>query len=123
MSRPSPADIALILILATAIGALYAQYWSPAAGPPTHALVRAEQQPPLRVPLHVDARFTVHGRQGASHFEVRDGRIRFVASACRRKVCIRSGWMQAAHDATACLPNRVSLSLESAKTHFDGISQ
>jgi hypothetical protein len=123
VTRPSPADACLILVLAVTIGSLYGRYWSPAAGPPTHAIVRAEKAPALRVPLHVDARFTVAGRLGNSELEVRDGRIRFVTSPCRRKVCLRSGWMHAAHDATACLPNRITLSLDSPQRQFDGISQ
>ncbi len=121
--KTTPADVALIIGLALIIGTLYARYWSPNAAPPTHALIRVDDAPARRVPLHVNDRIVVTGRLGDSVLEVRDGRIRFASSPCRRKVCIRSGWMHDAHDATACLPNRVTLSLAAADPHYDGVSQ
>ena len=42
---------------------------------------------------------------------VEPGRLRFVESPCRNRVCIHRGWLNTAGDSSACLPNRVSVSL------------
>ncbi|WP_348675640.1 NusG domain II-containing protein [uncultured Abyssibacter sp.] len=121
--RPTPADVVLIAVLALVIGGLYARFWAPTAAAPTHALVKVDDAEPLRIPLHVDDRLVVTGRLGDSELEVSRGRIRFLRSPCRHKVCIRSGWLHDAHDATACLPNRVSVSMAASDPRYDGISQ
>ena len=50
---------------------------------------------------------TVNGWQGPSTFEVKDGRVRMVESACRDKICIGVGWIDSDGQSIICLPNRV----------------
>ncbi len=60
-------------------------------------------------PGQASRRFTVEGTQGTSTFEIKDGRVRMVESACRDKVCIGMGWVDTAGRAIVCLPNRVTI--------------
>lgn len=66
--------------------------------------------------LHVD------GPLGETVIEVRDGRVRVVASPCTAKLCIRAGWLDSAGAATACVPNRVSIALLGRDPRFDAIN-
>jgi hypothetical protein len=50
---------------------------------------------------------TVKGWQGPSTFEVKDGRVRMVKSACRDKICVGVGWIDSGGRSIICLPNRV----------------
>ena len=51
--------------------------------------------------------FTVAGVQGRSTFQVSDGRIRMVRSACRDKICVGVGWIDTPGRSIVCLPNRI----------------
>ncbi|MGE5552493.1 MAG: NusG domain II-containing protein [Betaproteobacteria bacterium] len=42
------------------------------------------------------------------------GRARVIASPCRDKICIRFGWLAKLHDLSACIPNRVLVTVEEA---------
>ncbi len=50
---------------------------------------------------------TVKGWNGPSTFEIKEGRVRMVKSACRDKICIGVGWIDTAGRSIICLPNRV----------------
>ena len=50
---------------------------------------------------------TIKGWQQTSTFEVEDGRVRMVKSACRDKICIGMGWTDTSGRSIVCLPNRV----------------
>lgn len=118
--RPSLADALMIAALMAVIGALYGHYWTTSAA--RQARVTVSGQPPMTVDLAVDQQFSVHGRIGHSTLEVADGRIRFVDSPCRHQVCVRSGWQSRAMDATACLPNRVSITLVGGDPEYDAVN-
>ena len=51
--------------------------------------------------------FTVKGVQGKSTFNVVDGKVRMVRSACRDKICVGVGWIDSPGKSIVCLPNRV----------------
>ncbi len=74
------------------------------------------------VRLDHDQTLTVMGALGPSILEVRDGAIGFVQSPCSRKICIRSGLHSHAGATTACVPNRISLSVAGMREDgFDAI--
>lgn len=67
-------------------------------------------------------RITVRGPLGETVIEIDDGRARVLASPCTQKLCVRSGWLDAAGEATACVPNRVSIVLLGDDLRYDAMN-
>lgn len=104
-------DIAVLMALCALVGTLYGRFWQ-AARPATEVEVTVENHVVGRYPLDRPRTWKVNGREGVSVLQIDDqGRVRFVSSPCRNKICIHSGWLSHSGDATACLPNRVSIRL------------
>lgn len=49
-------------------------------------------------------------------FEVKDGKIAATYSDCPDKVCVRTGFIGQAGQKIVCLPNRITVSIDSAET-------
>lgn len=111
-------------MLAGAIGLLiwlYASLWgSHLAG--ESARLRVGNQPSVDVPLNENHRYTLSGPRGDSIIEVSQGRIRFIESPCQGKQCIHSGWLQRDGEFTACIPNRISITVRGRDPRFDTIN-
>lgn len=114
-------DLLLVVLLASGIGALAAHLWGPRSAA-TEVEIRVAGQPYARHPLHTPMRLDVPGAYGISTLEIRGQRVRFVASPCRNKVCVHSGWLAYSGGAAACLPNRVSIVLSGGRAEVDGVS-
>ena len=69
--------------------------------------------------LDKDLKFDVTGPLGLTYIEIKNKAVRIVDSPCRDKICVHMGWLQSGGQWAACLPNRVFLSISSAKK--DGI--
>ncbi len=67
-------------------------------------------------------RIPVAGPLGDTLIEIADGRVRVVASPCTQKLCVRAGWLDASGEATACVPNRVSVALLGDDPRFDAVN-
>lgn len=113
-ARPTWGDGLLLVLLAAGIGSLYAALWRPAAAA-SHAEVYVEGQPVLRLDLNTPGVHRLTGARGESVLQVEGGRIRFTEGPCRNRVCIYSGWLSESGDGTACLPNRISVTLQGAR--------
>ncbi len=70
----------------------------------------------LLYPLSEDRQVTVDGPLGETHIEIRNGRAYVHDSPCRDKICITTGWLESAGDWSACLPNRVFVSIRGGET-------
>ena len=103
-------DVLAICVAAAAVGAAYARYWQPPVAA-THFAVRVAGERSGRYALDSNRELRIEGRIGTSVLRVDNGRVRFVSSPCRNKVCVHSGWLSHGGDAAACLPNRISISL------------
>lgn len=103
-------DLLAIAAAAVFVGALFARYWQPPVAA-TQFEVRVAGETQARYGLDVDREIRIDGRVGTSLLKVQHGRVRFVASPCRNKVCVHGGWLSHSGDAAACLPNRVSIAL------------
>ena len=115
------ADHLLLLITICTLPLLYAQFWQQ-QGTASHIQVQAGNAAPVTAPLAADRTLHVHGPLGDSVIEVSKGRARFFSSPCAGQACIHSGWLQAAGDMAACLPNRISLQIVGARPRFDTIN-
>lgn len=115
------ADRLLLLIVICTLPLLYTQLWQQ-DGTASHIRVLAGDTEPVTAPLAADRMLHIHGPLGDSVIEVSKGRARFFSSPCTGQTCVHSGWLQAAGDMAACLPNRVSLHIVGAQPRFDAIS-
>lgn len=73
-------------------------------------------------PVWQSRRISVQGPLGETIIEIDDGRARVLASPCTQKLCMRSGWLDAAGEATACVPNRVSVALLGDDPRYDAMN-
>jgi hypothetical protein len=100
--------------------------WGSNAGGSDAASVVAEVavagHPVETVDLARDGEVEVQGRMGPSRLLVQDGRVRFTASPCRGKQCIRSGWLAHEGDFAACLPNGVAVEVLGPERGLDAIN-
>ena len=118
----TPADWIILLGGAALAVTLAVLAWRP-AGAPRVAEIYAGGELARTVSLNRETRVAVAGPLGETRIEFRDGRARFVASPCRNKLCIRSGWLEDRGDSAACLPNRVSLVLTGpGEPRYDAIN-
>ena len=77
---------------------------------------------PLEYSLQEERLITIEGAIGDSIIEISQGKARFVHSSCRNQFCVFHGWLTIAGDTTACLPNRISLSLKGNLADYDAIA-
>lgn len=121
MSLLRPADLVVVAVAAALVAALAVQQWRPTAAGVSAELVSTNGERML-LQLAVDGRHRIRGRMGDSVVEVADGRVRFVESTCRHRVCIAAGWLEADGDFAACAPNGVALQVHGGAGRYDGIS-
>lgn len=50
------------------------------------------------------------------------GRIRFLNSGCRDKICVRSGWLTKNGDKAVCMPSKTVIMIQSGEQPTDSIS-
>lgn len=87
----------------------------PASDAPV-AIVRQDGETVERLPLDRDARITVGSPEGGYNtVVVEDGAV-FVESAdCPDKICVRTGKIREVGEVIACLPHRLSVTVESGE--------
>ena len=51
--------------------------------------------------------------------EVQKDRIRFLSSDCPDKLCVKSGWLSSSGATSACLPEKVVITVSGEKSDFD----
>lgn len=112
----SKADIALFIII-TAIALAGIIMMSGSGGGKT-VTVRVNGAFERRVDLGVDQTFSV----GDVTLRVENGAIAFIESDCPHKECIKAGWLKISGSSAACLPNRVSVTVE-GESGVDAIAQ
>lgn len=115
-----PGDLVVLLAGLTLAALLAWQAWG--AGPAREVLVYAGEEVLGRYPLDEPRRLRVHGPLGDSVIEIGAGGVRFAASPCAHKLCLRAGRLDYAGAAAACLPNRVSLLVTGDERRYDALN-
>jgi hypothetical protein len=70
-------------------------------------------------PQDAEETVTVPGPLGDTVVEIRGGRARVLSSPCQNQTCIAAGYIHSHGQWTACLPNRVMVSVESGSGAAD----
>jgi len=118
------ADI-IILFLACALTAwIYITFWfgNHTSGSAETLVLQVAQQPPEEYSLQDDRIIDINGPIGHSLIEIKQGKARFIHSACRNQFCVFHGWLTTPGDTTACLPNRISITLKGNLSEYDALA-
>ena len=102
--------IFILLVVAASVASMILLARATAGEKGSMALVEVDAKEVLRINLSADQprkTYTVHGMFGPSTIEVEIGRVRMLASTCRDKICVGTGWVDAPGKDIICLPNRV----------------
>ena len=84
------------------------------------AKLNFQNQPPMIIDLSEDREFVIESLSNV-RFKVQDGRIAFIASDCPDQICVRRGFLHRPGQRAACLPNRVSILIESGSRDENNI--
>jgi hypothetical protein len=107
--KTKPLDIAVIVLsLAVVAGFSVAAYGGGDAG----QVVIEASGTRYRFPLSTDRVERFAGPRGDTVVEIRAGAVRVLDSPCPDKICVAAGAIARTGQFIACLPNRVSVTLE-----------
>ena len=115
------ADIVAVILAVAALPFLYNTYWGNSTRGDA-VRIFTPGQPPALVSLDRDRDVTVTGPLGPSTLRIKDGKVRFVSSPCRNKLCIHSGWLSHGGEFAACLPNHISIVVLAQEQRYDAIN-
>jgi len=103
---------------------LYNVFWfsNGQSGTAETLVVQYADKSPVEYSLQEERLITIEGETGDSIIEIKQGKARFIHSSCRNHFCVFHGWLTIAGDTTACLPNRISISLKGSAVDFDAIA-
>ena len=110
--RLRPYDYVVVAVAVLVIGAF--SYFALEQGGPAQSVEIRSDQGEFVYPLDQDRELRVAGPLGDSVIVIEDGSVRFTESPCRDKICIAAGHLTHSGDWTACLPNRVFVSVSGA---------
>jgi len=117
-------DVLILIIALIFLGWNYYTFWfsQPHAGDADTLIVQVMYHDPQYFSLQQDQILKIEGAQGNSLIEIRQYKARFIHSTCRNKFCIFHGWLTTPGDITACLPNQVSIGLQSKQNEYDALN-
>lgn len=109
-SRRKNLIFAAVICLLAALSWLWLQHSARGSGE-TAVVEYGDAGQCVEYPLNKNARYDLDTGYYTVHFEVQNGRIRFVNSPCPDHTCESFGWLQNAGDWAACLPAHAKLSV------------
>lgn len=119
-----PADIIILISAGFLTFWLYSVFWfdNSQQGKADRLLLQFADNDAIEYPLNKEQVITIKGRLGPTLIEIKQGKARFIHSSCRNQFCVFHGWLTVAGDTTACLPNRISISLKGTASNYDAIA-
>lgn len=72
--------------------------------------IEVNGKPGYLLPFEKNTLVSVHGPEGITVVQIKDGRVRFTESPCRNKLCVRQSWFSSG--SVVCLPNKVVVTVE-----------
>ena len=109
--------MALILLII-----LYSLFWRVSSHAGEYIHIVSNEHDVENISLLQNREVTIEGQLGDSEILIEGGRVRFVNSPCTNKLCIHQGWASLSGELIACLPNRISVSIEGQNNHFDTVN-
>lgn len=72
--------------------------------------------------LNTDREFKIRGPLGDSTINIEKSKVSIISSPCKNKTCIHIGEINKSNQSTACLPNRLIITIEGEVDEVDTIS-
>lgn len=113
-------DVIIVLAGIALVGALGMYTWSDS--PARVVQIMYAGHTPVEYPAWQDREVRVTGPLGETVLQIHGSRVRVMSSPCAQKICVRAGWLEQAGEATACVPNRVSVALLGDDPRFDAMN-
>lgn len=116
-------------VLGISAAGILSSGWLITSEPGKRAVVFRDNRPVMTLALDQDRKQEVSGRLGPVIIQVEQGRVRLLEYQSPRMIGTRTGWIQGAGRATACVPCGVLVRVEgqkkeSASAHeFDAVSE
>ncbi len=125
--RINSADLVILVLTIVLLFWVYNHLWfNQSSGKADYLVVQIDTQAPVQYPLNQNQLLELDGHKGKSIIEISQGKARFIHSACRNQFCVFHGWLSTPGDTTACLPNRISITVKSnsrnGTEHFDALA-
>jgi len=102
-------DVALLAFFAALVVWSGLIFWTGESG---NVAVCQTSDETFRISLHKDQTIELDGPLGQTIAEVRNGKVRIIASPCPNESCVRMGEIWRHNQFVACLPNQVVISVE-----------
>ena len=85
------------------------------------AKVYFENECILTVDLSIDSEYDVNGYNGNVHIVVRDGKIKVDEENSPKHLCSKQGFISHSYETIICLPNKISIRIESNDDEIDTV--
>ncbi len=110
----------VVLAVAVAVFGIFSFYALEQGGPARSVEIKSDEGTFI-YPLDTPREVHVRGPLGVSIIVIEDGGARFTESPCRDKICIAAGALTSSGEWTACLPNRVFITVTGVASGDSGV--
>jgi hypothetical protein len=108
--KVKPLDVAVILLSLAVVAAFSVRAYG--GGSDAAQVVIEASGTRFRFPISVDRVERIAGPRGETVIQISGGTVRVLDSPCPDKICVAAGAISRPGQFIACLPNRVSITLE-----------
>lgn len=122
INQMTKGDVFVLAVALIFLAILYVVFWRVASHTGEYIHIVAKGGAVEKLSLLQNREVTIEGQLGNSRLQIEGGRVRFLSSPCENKLCIHQGWASLSGELIACLPNRISVSIEGQNSHFDTVN-
>lgn len=115
-------DIFVLAMALILLVILYAVFWRFSSFTGEYIHIVSNGRAVEKISLLQNREVTIEGQLGNSQLQIEGGKVRFLNSPCANKLCIHQGWASLSGELIACLPNRVSVSVEGQNSPYDTVN-
>lgn len=119
---PTPADVAVLLVLAAAVPGTRHLSEPASASVPRAATVRTADGSESTYDLAGARDVDINGPLGTTRLRIRDGSAWIFESPCRRHLCIKMGELRPGRS-LVCIPNRVVVRVVGGEADVDAVTR
>jgi len=122
INQMTKGDIFVLAMALIFLVILYVVFWRASSHTGEHIHIVTQGGAVEKLSLLQNREVTIEGQLGNSRLQIEGGRVRFLDSPCANKLCVHQGWASLSGELIACLPNRISVSIEGQNSHFDTVN-
>lgn len=85
------------------------------------AIVYYEDEIILKIDLNIDKNYQVKGYNGLVDIVIKDGKIKVESENSPLHLCSNQGYISSTYETIVCLPNKITIKIESDENSLDAI--